>query len=316
MNTTPTHSNPPSDELRILRSKKETLQNVVKIAQAVNRLQKGLQAALLMGGPISRTSRHAIKFFADFQAEVNHQPSNILQQDLQELDRLVRADFGRILAIAHASEKYLPLTPTAPDSASDPESAAINKLLDEFRRRAQTAICLRIILRERGIASQPLELPVPEEVIQKQITVLEEKEKRFKEKIRTDVVAMQRDVDAMLSNASFPDAIKRELADTRLGLQRDLEHIDAGKDLDDLPFPVEAIESVEAAPAPFDAAPSKIQSAAVRSATTPGYQHKPSKAVKRGFFLRVWIWANTPEDVTWDRTRFDDVWPVKMSTRR
>lgn len=311
MTTTPTNTSPPSDELRILRSKKETLQNVVKIAQAVNRLQKGLQAALQMSGPISRTSRHAIKFFADFQAEVNHQPSNILQQDLQELDRLVRADFGRILAIAHASDKYLPLTPASTENPADPENAAINKLLDEFRRRAQTAICLRIILRERGIASQPLELPVPEELIQKQIAALEEKEKVFKTKIRADIVTMQRDVDAMLSNASFPDAIKHELAETRRGLQLDLEHIDAGKDLDDLPFSVEAIESVESAPAAFETTPSQKQSTTTRSTASPGHHAKASKVVKRGFFLRIWIWSNTPEDVTWERTRHDDVWPVK-----
>lgn len=311
MNTTPEPLHPPSDELRILRGKKETLQNVIKIAKAVNRLQKGLQAALLMSGPVSRTSRHAIKFFADFQAEVNHLPSTVLQQDLLELDRLVRTDFGRILAIAQASDKYLPLMPAVPDGQSDPENAAVNKLLDEFRRRAQTAICLRIILRERGIATQPLALPVPEEIIQKQIAVLEEKERHFKEKIRADVISLQRDVDAMLSNPSFPDAIKHELTETRLGLQRDIEHIDAGRDLDDLPFPVEAIESAEAAPAPFDATASRVQAAAIRIATTPGHHPKSPKAVKRGFFLRVWIWANTPENITWDRTKFDDVWPLK-----
>jgi len=287
----------PSKELRVLRSKKETLQNVIKIARALSRLHQGLQAVLLLGRAASKVPKHAVRFYDALSEEVKHLPTNVLQQDLRAVDRLVRQDFDSILAIADASDAHFPV-----GAAVEPvrDDALAHKLLDEFRRRAQTAVCLRVILRERGITTAPLALPVPEEILQKQIDVLEKKETHYKARIRSDVIAMKSEVEALLTNAAFPDAIKQELRQTQLGLQQDLDHIDAGKDLDNLPFPIEAVESAETAHAPYEIADTEIKSAAIKKATTRPHSPLPAPPAL-GFFRKLWLWLTNPTREPWKK---------------
>ncbi len=288
----------PSKELRVLRSKKETLQNVIKIARALARLHQGLQAVLLLGRASSKVPKHAVRFYDALSEDVKHLPANVLQQDLKAVDRLVRQDFDSILAIADANETHFPMgTPQAVAESQSQDEARVHKMLDEFRRRAQTAVCLRVILRERGIATAPLALPVPEPVLQKQIEVLEKKETHYKVKIRTDVLAMKADVEALLENTAFPDAIKGELKQTQLGLQLDLEHIDAGKDLDDLPFPIEAVESAETVLAPHALADTHTKSPAPPKAATP----PRAPLAEMGFFCKLWLWLNNPMREPWSK---------------
>ena len=291
----------PSKELRVLRSKKETLQNVIKIARALTRLHQGLQAVLLLGRASSKVPKHAVRFYDALSEDVKHLPVNILQQDLKAVDRLVRQDFDNILAIANAGDAHFPVN-TAPTGVAEfgQDDARVHKMLDEFRRRAQTAVCLRVILRERGIATTPLALPVPEQILQKQIDVLEKKETHYKAKIRSDVTAMKSDVEALLQNAAFPDAIKQELLQTKLGLQQDLEHIDAGKDLDDLPFPIESVESAETSYASQQSADSEIKSPAIQNATVRPSAPTPVTPTF-GFFTKLWIWLTNPRREPWSK---------------
>ena len=288
----------PSKELRVLRSKKETLQNVIKIARALARLHQGLQAVLLLGRASSKVPKHAVRFYDALSEDVKHLPVNVLQQDLKAVDRLVRQDFDSILAIADANETHFTMgTPQAAAESQSQDEARVHKMLDEFRRRAQTAVCLRVILRERGIATAPLALPVPEPVLQKQIEVLEKKETHYKVKIRTDILAMKADIEALLKNTTFPDAIKQELKQTQLGLQLDLEHIDAGKDLDDLPFPIEAVESAETVLAPHALADTHTKSPSPQKAATP----PRAPPLEMGFFRKLWLWLNNPMREPWSK---------------
>lgn len=288
----------PSDELRLVRQHKETLQHVIKIARAVARLHKGLQAVLLLGRPTFKIPKHAIRFFDELSADVKQLPAKTLQQDLAAVDRLVRADFDKILAVALDNEVHFPSNMTPSDQGRSHENEVIHRLLDDFRRRAQTAVCLRVILRERGISTAPLTLPVAEEIIQQQIVTLEQKESRYKTKIRNEVSALQRDVDALLSKPTLPDPVKRELQETRAGLQLDMEHIDAGKDLDNLPFPIESVES--ATPSSIEIGrPSDIQNAAIPNVPDPAAEAAVEK--KRGFFATLQLWLNTPWQVSWKK---------------
>ncbi len=287
----------PSQELRALRNKKETLQNVIKITRALTRLHQGLQAVLLLGRSASKVPKHAVRFYDALSLEVKQLPSNTLQQDLKAVDRLVRQDFDNILAIAEDNEAHFPGAAKL-SSASAGEAGGqdrIHKLLDEFRRRAQTAVCLRVILRERGIATLPLVLPVPEVKLQKQIDVLERKETRYKTKIRTDVMAMKNDVDVLLKNTAFPEAIRQELKQTQLGLQKDIEHIDAGRDLDDLPFPIESVESAETVFA--SPVSNESQARPVNQKNTA----QMSQPAPLSFFPKLWWWLTNPMREPWSK---------------
>ena len=289
----------PSKELHLLRSKKETLQNVIKIARALTRLHQSLQAILLLGCAASKAPKHAMRFYAALSEEAKHLPANILQQDLQAVDRLVRQDFASILAIADDNDTHFPLG-AAPAVAAPlgHEGMLVHKLLDEFRRRAQTAVSLRIILRERGIATARFVLPVPEAILQKQIEALEKKETHYKARIRTDVIAMQADVEALLKNAAFPDAIQHELRQTQQGLQQNIEHIDAGLDLDNLPFPIELVESTEAIHSKNEFAGTEIKSAAIQKEAT---RSRASAPAPLGFFRKLWLWSTNPMREPWSK---------------
>lgn len=286
------HDDAAPAELRRLRSRKEALQSVIKIARAIERLQKALHAVLLMGQPATAIPKQALRYYNELSREIKNRPTNTLRQDLVELDRRIKTDLQDIIALARQSETEFA---SATTPVGDDELDRINKRLDEFRRLSQTAVCLRILLRERGITAPPMALPVPEQSIQQHIQALDHKEREYKSRLRTNIVALKTDLDALLARGGFPESVMRELAASRAALQSNLEHLDAGKELDTLPFAVEVTEAAPGAPPDMPATPNPAP------APRQDADDEPT-----GFFARLWRWLNSPWSVRWSQTRTHD----------
>jgi hypothetical protein len=271
------------------------LETVIRIARAIERMQKALRAVLLMGQPASAIPKQALRYYAVLSRDIRNRPTTELSQDLQELDRRIKADLLDIVALAHSGDRDFA---TGGNVASDEELDRINRRLEEFRRLSQTAVCLRILLRERGVTTTPMALPVPEQAIQRQIQALDTKEREYKTRLRENVAALKAELETMIERGGFPDAVLHELTAARDGLQANLEHIDAGRDLEALPF---TMETTDAAPgAPTEAPPA--------NPTARAPQPKPAAPQPpRGFFRRLWAWLNSPWSVRWsdvsDRNR-------------
>ncbi|MBI5041580.1 MAG: hypothetical protein HZB57_10420, partial [Gammaproteobacteria bacterium] len=124
-----------TDELRALAGKKVSLVQLIRIAQAIERLQKGLEAVVLMGKPASGISKHAIRFYEQLSDHIRSAPTDKILGDIDTLDQSIAANIDAILDIASRSTESLEEKRAAYPRHDDQQSLA--KMLDDFRRRAQ-----------------------------------------------------------------------------------------------------------------------------------------------------------------------------------
>ncbi|MBI5462223.1 MAG: hypothetical protein HY941_08580 [Gammaproteobacteria bacterium] len=284
-----------TDELRALAGKKVGLVQLIRVAQAIERLQKGLEAVVLMGKPSSGIPKHAIRFYEQLSDHIRSAPTDKILSDVDKLDQSIAANIDAILDIASRSTESLEERRTT--SARQGEPRSLTKMLDDFRRRAQTAVSLRVLLKERGVPVPPLNLAELEQLVQVNLKRLDSQEKEYKTRIETHIVEMQSDIALILENPHYPEAIRAELKTIQQGLVADLRHLHSGKGLDQLPFSIVKLGVDESREHTEPATPLPEPQQHDTSAEKTGGMVETG--FSGGFFAKIWAWLNTPPEVTW-----------------
>ena len=298
----------PGQEIRALEEKRETLERAIQIALNIEQLHKSLEATLLMGQPSADIPEEALDTFENLESSTRDMPLAKLKQNLASLEKAVKAKLAGILEIADMDDDAL--------VASDP--MATHNLLNKFRKLAQTAVALRILLHIRGEATDATELHVPTEQIRAKLTVVEQKERAYRKVIKTEMVSMITESERLLSNPDISDSLREFLTTSNEDLQRNLDHLDSGKTITSMPVAVEMVEMSETEITTLDTSGSSSNSSSNSSKknATPSVQKQtvfaPQEAPKpppdiqppqkKGIFRRALEWATTPDDVTWDKT--------------
>lgn len=286
-----TSSPPPADvqraleDYRQLAAKRRTLEEIVRVTQSIERLHSGLQAVVLMGKPNALISNKALRYFQELNESTRLQPTAKLRATLAHLEERMRQNLQRILQIA-VQQSGRPL-----DERHDDDTA---NLINEFRRTSQTAVALRILLKDRGEATKPSVLPVEQSLLRQSIDEIATREKRCRDRVEGDIGKMQEDARHLLTLRSLPPPMRNVVEDMVANLQENLDHVRAGKSIESLPHPIEVIEMAE------EVAVAHVPRATIptrpNAATTAG---APDDSGERGFFGRLNEWLNTPWKVAW-----------------
>ncbi len=289
-----------SSAFQRIDERRTLLKKVVAIARAIERMQDSLEAVLVLGEETSRLPGNAITFFEGLSGKVRNQPTEKLQEYLRKLQILIHRELKQIIEFSRldlsGQEEELPFTD---------ESL---KLLKEFKRRAQTAVSLRVILLNRGAVVPKATIPVPVREIRDQLTDLNVRERQQREKVKSEILAMKEDLQAMIDGHQHNQEMTAVFQGVIEGLERDLEAIRLGRRISELPHSFESVESgqsraekeailrergvegswpEEDGPTPEEPAPQQHEDEA------------PAPAEKAGFLKRVSNWLNSPWGVTW-----------------
>ncbi len=296
----------PGLEIKALEEKRETLEQAVKIALNIEQLHKSLEATLLMGESSADIPEEALATFESLESSTQDMPLAKLKKNLASLEQAVKAKLAGILEIAEMSDDAL--------LASDP--IATHKLLNNFRKLAQTAVALRILLHTRGEATDATELHVPTEQIRAKLTVVTQKERAYRKVIKTEMVSMITETERLLTNPDISDSMRDFLTVSNADLQNNLDHLDSGKSITSMPVAVEMIEMSETeittldTSGAADTSSQKDETPSLQKQTVFAPMNTPQapepatkKAKKKGFFGRMWEWATTPDEVSWKKTR-------------
>ena len=297
----------PSQEIKALEEKRETLERAVKIALNIEQLHTSLEATLLMGQSSADIPEEALATFESLESSTQGMPLDKLKQNLASLEAAIKSKLDSILKIAEMDDDAL--------IASDP--IATHKLLNNYRKLAQTAVALRVLLHARGEATDAAELHVPAKQIRAKLTLVSQKERAYRKVIKTEMVSMMTETERMLTNPGIPDSMREFLIASNDDLQHNLDHLDSGKSITSMPVAVEMIEMSENEITTLDTAPStatpqenevpKVQKQTLFSPLeTPEPQPAVQQTQKKGFFRRIWEWATTPDEVSWAKTRDND----------
>jgi len=288
-----------ADELALISEQKAALENVIKISLAITNLQKGLNAVLLLGKSQSKIPKAYLQRYDLIKTGIMNQPSSKLKDSLELLDDYIGSAMQNVMDIVERGETAL--------AESDSSSAVLDNIqenihheLEDFKRKSQTAVVIRLLLRERGIGTKELPVSVPKEVIKEKITELNQKEKTCRKRIHKELTVMDGYVSNVLDNPGLPDAIKQEMLATKASIEMNIEHLETGRSIEQLPVVFDIVEMGSEEDHKYAFTPTSLlpEAPADVTATTPTEQD-PLLRQRRSFFSRLYEWATTPMNVGW-----------------
>ena len=228
----------PASELELLREKRKTLEQMIRIAEAVERLHHGLTASLLLGKPTHLIPKKVVESFEAMDEKTQMLPSKQLHEILEQLQNSIQEKLASILQIAALDDTDL--------LAETPESDAVENtpetLLREYQKLAQTAVALRVLLHSRGERTGPTELPVQTDDIRQQISDITKRENRCRSKVKQQVSHLIQDTQQLLKREDLPNGMQEILQASIDAFQANLAHIEAGGNLQNMPVTMEIIE--------------------------------------------------------------------------
>jgi hypothetical protein len=289
-----------SEELKALAHKKSALEKVMKIARAVEQLRYGLEAVVLLGKPTARISHQAVHIFEALSEKIRIQPTKKIQESVKKLDAVIANNLNTIMELARPENEAELHEQVATDEAL---AAHIDKLIQDYRKSAQTAVALRVVLRERGVPTVPIKWSVNVDTIRTQITQLKNQESHYRKKVKSEIILLQHDALTVVNNENLAQSTRDSAVHMHKMLQKDLEHLNAGKDIASMPFFVEVLEIRETTPEEVqhdaNTQPPLEENNTQPQAPIPAQSTPDTQNAKPGFMHKLWRWSTTPPNVTW-----------------
>jgi DNA-binding transcriptional MerR regulator len=274
-------------DISAIEEKRRVLEQIVEIAKSIEHMQNSLDSVLILGVASKEMPEGALDLYSSLSENLRNLPVNKIKEYLVNLERIIKNQLEKILhfsGIDFASDEAIEILYLASD---DSEQSPI-QLLEEFKRTAQTAVSLRVLLRKRGVATPGSGLPVPAEMIHQQIENLDVQEQQQRGRIKHKIVEMQDDIGRMIDNPGYPDSMKQLLQEVRANLDNDLQNIDKGAPLSALSFVSDADEL------------SGLQESPAEEISLPT---QPLETDKAGFSAAASRWLNSPWDVSWNQLK-------------
>lgn len=225
-----------TEALNSIKHKRKALESLINIACSVENQQAALSELSLAAKPSQEFPKKVVDYFKAIEERSKETDSTAL---LQKMDKVEEA-------ISRSVEKILLLAKVDVNKLRDAELANLDietfqNFIGDFKRRTNTSLALRYILKKRGMAIAPIKLPIQQETISVQIEALKEKEKRCVKQIRSEIQKIIKDTKTALSIPDLPEAIKTELSNVEKAMQVNITHLDQGGSASTIPNVFETI---------------------------------------------------------------------------
>jgi hypothetical protein len=277
----------------VIKSRRTLLVRVLDIARAMERMHDGLQAVIFLGEPETKLPPEIRTFFSEIGDRLKEQDKTTLLKYIAKLDGLIEQDIKQVLSIAQLQQ--VDASPKAFPQAS-------LELLNNFRRRAQTSISLRMLLRKRGIRAPDVTFDFSLPIIKDRLSELEQNERSQRQKAVKQIREMQKDLSVLLEKPDQGDEMKEVLQGVIQGLENDIKAIMSGEKLENLPMSFEEIDDDSAWQTPFyeeESVASEEEENEIETQAESSQQEADVKITTLGFFARLKRWLLTPWAMSW-----------------
>ncbi len=292
----------PTTELDIIKEKRAALQQLVKLTCTLNRLHQGLQAVILMGKSASQIPAKIIDKFRTLSGSLKDRPTETLKNTLSSTDQKIQRDIKHVLEVSQKSdallEKYLGVQGK---KLVDVLKDDYHEYVNDFKKKSQTSITLRIALKSRKVITKAFNLPVPESFIEQQIVSLDLREKKCRKVIKEDMMTLQSDVNALMSRKDCSEEIKNILIKIDSELKQNTDHLNSGSNIEEMPMVYESIE-LSATPQTIKEMQDQAQPAEeekTEKEIEPEPEQTEAAKIKRSFFSKLWKWLTTSSSKKW-----------------
>ena len=270
-----------------LENKRKLLQQIVEITNAIEGMQESLNSVMVLGVPSKELPETALNLYSALSESLCNLPVKQIQVYFNNLETLIKTQLNKMMdysCLDYSQEENIEFILLS----SDDDSPTPIDLLDEFKRTAQTAVSMRVLLRKRGIQTPGSAIPVSTDLIRKQLIELDRQEQQQRQKAGEKIDEMKADVEGMLANPVYPDGMKEILNGVISNFDKDRKLLLSGAPLKKLSFVTESEEIVS------------VDEAAVEETIEITAVAEPSAT--RGGADRAAQWLNSPWDVSWKDT--------------
>jgi hypothetical protein len=275
-------------DISSLESKREILKQIVDITKAIENMQESLNAVLVLGVDSKDIPEDALNLYTSLSGTMRNLPVSRIKEYFNNLELIIKGQLDKILrysGLDYSNDQAIEFI----SLSSDESETNPFDLLDEFKRTAQTAVSLRVLLRKRGVATSGAPVPVSPSIIKSQLRHLETQETQQRAKAKGKILEMRDDVKAMLENPNYPDAMKQMLKGVVVNLERDIKLLEKGASLNKLSFIMESEDVLSAQSA--DIVLEEIEAIEIGDVAGEPAEMSFSDAASR--------WLNSPWDVSW-----------------
>ena len=278
-----------TEEIRLLKQRRKSLDHIIKFTLGINRLQQSLESVLLLKKPTKDIPRDLLKMLGNISDNVANLPSNELKKRLNRIEESIKNDMDKIMGITKQPE-----TINATNSAqSEDVSENLQSLINDFRRRINTAVVLKLHMRTRGIKVTETTIPITAEELVSQVSKLVVEEKKCRTKTKDELQAMNNEMEIILNNENCPEAMTKYAIELQQQINKNIDHINKGKDIEKMPFVVEIIQMGQNDKETNN--PTKVE-----EKTLPlDDSTNDATGKKLGFFSKINKWMSTPWSVKW-----------------
>ncbi len=304
-------ADPTTVSIDAIREKQRLLKRVIIITRALERMQDSLKSVLILGQPSTDIPDGMLKYFYLLSNKIKQKPTDKIRKYLNQLESIIHANLQAIMDISRI-DHGVDSAEQATNGDETPYSDKAMNLLREFNRQAQTAVSLKILLLQRGVHTPATVVKIPIDLIKGQLRRLAKKEELQRNKIKTQILDMQNDLQLMLDSNEYSDEMKEVFRSVMVGLENDQRAISQGVRIDQLPFSFEVVETgddkqhimqpsnklqeMNSVDLPEEIDRSDDIDASRESGQSENVSPCPRK---RGFFQLLFKWLDTPWSVTW-----------------
>lgn len=278
-----------TEEIRLIKQRRKSLDYVIKFTLGISRLQKSLESVLLLKKPTTDIPRDLLKVLGNISDNVANLPSNELMKRLTRIEESIQEDMNTIMGITNQ--------PDTIDASNSNQTENITRnlqsLINDFRRRINTAIVLKLHMRTRGMDVAETTVPITAEELVSQVSKLVVEEKKCRTKTKDELKTMDNQMEIILNNEDCPEAMKNYTNQLRQEIKKNIEHLNKGKDIEKMPYVVEIIQMGE-----DQTTKSQATKVPENSTATEETMTKPNNQ-KLSFYNKLGKWLSTPWNVKW-----------------
>ncbi len=239
-------SNNLAEDINLLAMQRKLLEELISYAQQLARASKGLEAVSQILKPSQIPSIKEKSFIRELTAHLKELNDDELRKSLELLDQHVTNELQLILELAGMRKEQF--VRNLKNKSDEDIKLLYDKLqleLKEFRRKAQTDVAVRLELYDRGVQISAANLGIDQEQIFKQLEVVKMQEVKNKQAVKSEMKTYISEIDTILNNAKYPDAIKQKFLDAKVDVARALDDLNNGKDIEEIPCYVEPVDMGE-----------------------------------------------------------------------
>lgn len=284
-----------TDEIRLLKQRRKSLDHVIKFTLGINRLQHSLESILLLKNPAKNIPRELLKLFGSISDAIATLPSSELTKRLTRIEESLQQDIDTIMGISN--EPSVLDSTSSEQSTSEDIAEKLQTLVNDFRRRTNTAIVLKLHLRTRGMKVAETIIPVTPEALVTQVSKLVVEEKKCHERTKEGLIQLDKQVGEIIDNKNYPDAMRNHALSMRQQISENINHLDKGRDIENMPFVIEIIQIDDTENKPKKDITQKPKQTI--EAVSPTKEDIVKNKSKTGFFKKIIKWMSSSWSVKW-----------------